>query len=87
MRLAIDPSHGCESGGGVAEGLVPVQQKASSACCGAPVNRVTPGSEDFTCRECKKPTTKVMSDATAHWTCHCGARRSQVITRATDEAE
>jgi hypothetical protein len=38
------------------------KQKASSACCGAPLNRVTPGVDEFTCRECGEPCERVMGD-------------------------
>jgi hypothetical protein len=36
--------------------------KASSACCGVPLNRVTPGVDEFTCRACGNPTERVLSD-------------------------
>lgn len=85
MGLAIDASHGCPSGGGVAKGLVPVQRKASSACCGAVL--AEGGSEEagHTCTGCGNATTRVLAEPVAHWTCHCGQRRSQVVTQATDE--
>ena len=38
------------------------QRKASSACCGKPIDRVAPGAELFTCRECGGPTERVLSD-------------------------
>jgi len=41
--------------------LVLTQQKASSACCGAPLNRVAPAAEEFTCRSCDRPTERVLS--------------------------
>jgi hypothetical protein len=85
MSLAIDTRHGCKGGGGVAKGLIPVQQKASSSCCGA---KLVPGGSDatgHTCADCKKPTTRVLAPRTAHWTCSCGKKRSQVVTEATDE--
>jgi hypothetical protein len=37
------------------------KQKASSACCGAPLSRVAPGAEEFTCRSCDRPTERVLS--------------------------
>jgi hypothetical protein len=37
-------------------------RKAHSACCQAPLNRVAPGVESFTCRECDRPTERVLSD-------------------------
>lgn len=85
MAIAIDVSHGCAAGGGVAKGLVPVQEKASSACCGAVLAEGGTPEAGFTCTACGKATTRVLSDMTAHWTCKCGQRRQQVITRATDE--
>jgi hypothetical protein len=36
-----------------------VHQKALSACHGAPLDRVTPGVDEFTCRECGEPTERV----------------------------
>lgn len=86
MGLAIDTGHGCPSGGKAARGLVPVQQKASSACCGAVLNVGGTDAAGYTCSACSKPTTKVMGDQIAHWTCDCGQKRQQLITRATDEA-
>lgn len=85
MSVAIDVRHGCPSGGGVKQGLVPVQKKASSACCGAKLAEGGTVEAGFTCTSCGKATTRVLSDPVAHWTCHCGQRRSQVITQATDE--
>jgi hypothetical protein len=35
---------------------VAVHQRAESACCAAPLDRVTPGAEEFTCQECGQPT-------------------------------
>lgn len=37
-------------------------RKAASACHGAPLNRATPGVDEFTCRECGEPTERVLSD-------------------------
>lgn len=102
MSLAIDTSHGCRSGGGVRPGVVPVQQKASSACCGAKLAlaestkaalaAATTEEEylavtvAYTCKDCGQPAAKVLAQPVAHWTCVCGVKRSQVITTATDEA-
>ena len=82
MSLAIDTSHGCADGGAVAAGLVPVQRKASSACCSALLDLADDGS--FTCQNCGKATTRVLAHPVAHWTCTCGQRRSQVITTPTE---
>jgi hypothetical protein len=82
--VAIDTRHGCPSGGGVAKGRVPVQKKASSACCGATLAEGGTPETGFTCTACGKSTTRVLSDPVAHWTCHCGQKRSQVITTPTE---
>jgi hypothetical protein len=80
--IAIDVSHDCESGGGVMPGAIPVQRKASSACCGA---RLAEGGTDeagFTCTGCAKPTVRTVGQPVALWTCVCGERRQQIVTEA-----
>lgn len=84
-RIAIDASHDCEGGGGVMPGLIPVQQKASSSCCGAKLAEGGTDEAGHTCTACGQATTRVLGPKTAHWTCTCGQRRSQVITEAHDE--
>jgi hypothetical protein len=84
--VAIDTSHDCEGGGRVAGDLVPVHQKASSACCGAVLAEGGTDEAGHTCTGCSQPTTKVMGPPTAYWTCGCGTVRSQVVTTPTDVA-
>jgi hypothetical protein len=72
----------------VAGGLVPVHQKASSACCGALLD-AAPAPEGappaYLCKACGQPTERVLGPRTAHWTCACGQRRQQVVTEPQDE--
>lgn len=93
MPTIVNISHGCASGGGTAYvrdgavlpgGLIPVQAKASSSCCGATLAEGGTDEKGHTCTACGKPATKVMGAKTAHWTCPCGQRRSQVITDPQD---
>lgn len=91
----IDTSHDCEHGGVVAYldrdtgtlkpgGVIPVQAKASSSCCGATLAQGGTDQTGHTCTACGKPTAKVMGPKTAHWTCTCGQRRNQVVTEPQD---
>ena len=82
--VAIDPSHDCEGGGEPVKGLIPVHQAARSACCGAVLAEGGTDEAGHTCTECSKPTTKVMGEPTAHWTCVCGQARQQVVTQPQD---
>jgi hypothetical protein len=82
----IDVSHDCEHGenAGPATDLVPVHEKAESSCCGAVLAEGGTDETGYTCTQCSQPTAKVMGPPTAHWTCKCGTRRSQVITQPVD---
>lgn len=82
---APDFTHDCDSGGAPARGLIPVQRKASSACCGAKLAEGGTDEGGHTCTSCQQPAVKVMGQPTAHWTCICGQRRSQVITQPEDD--
>lgn len=82
--VTIDPGHDCESGGRPVEGLIPVHQAARSACCGAILAEGGTDEAGHACTGCGKPTTKVMGEPTAHWTCVCGQARSQVVTQPQD---
>jgi hypothetical protein len=66
-------------------GLIPVQRKASSSCCGEKLAEGGTDETGHTCTGCSQPTTRVLADPVAHWTCGCGQRRSQVVTTPTDE--
>lgn len=81
MKTIVNVTHGCASGGGAANGLIPVQRKASSACCGAKLDR---GPDGYICKGCGKPCARVMSDPVAHWTCTCGQKRHQQVTWPQD---
>lgn len=85
-ELSIDTSHDCEHGedAGPAGGVVPVHQAARSSCCGAVLAEGGTDEAGYTCTGCAKPCSKVMGDPTAHWTCLCGTRRSQVVTQPVD---
>lgn len=87
MSLAIDVSHECGASEPehIKPGAIPVQQKASSSCCGAKLAEGGTDEAGHACTGCQKPTTKVMGPPTAHWTCGCGVRRSQVVTVPVDE--
>lgn len=87
MSVAIDVRHGCGATGveHIKPGAIPVQRKAASACCGAKLAEGGTDEAGHTCTECAKPTEKVLGPASAHWTCGCGVRRSQVVTQAVDE--
>jgi hypothetical protein len=39
-------------------------RKAESACHGAPLDRVQDGADEFTCRQCGQPTTRVLGEPT-----------------------
>lgn len=80
----IDVSHDCESGGGSVTDTAPVHQAASSSCCGAVLAEGGTPETGFTCSQCGEPCERVLGEPTAHWTCHCGTRRSQVITVPVD---
>lgn len=41
---------------------VAVHQKAGSACCAAPLDRVAEGTEEFTCQECGQRTEWVLGE-------------------------
>jgi hypothetical protein len=41
---------------------VAVHRTAQSACCAAPLDRVAPGAEEFTCRGCGEPTERVYAE-------------------------
>lgn len=84
MSLAIDIRHDCPEEG-IKPGAIPVIRKASSKCCGAKLAEGGTDEAGHTCSGCSKPTEKVLGPATAHWTCACGVRRSQVVTVAQDE--
>lgn len=83
--MAIDVSHGCEGGGDAVGGTVPVHEAARSSCHGAILAEGGTPETGFSCTECGQPCDRVMGPPTAHWTCHCGTRRSQVITQPIDE--
>lgn len=80
----IDVAHDCEDGGDAAGGAVAVHEKASSSCCGAVLAEGGTPETGFTCTVCGQPCELVLGPPTAHWTCVCGTRRSQVITQVTD---
>ena len=82
--IAIDVSHGCGPDAAPAPGVIPVQRKASSSCCGATLAEGGTDETGHTCTACRQPATKVLGEPTAHWTCKCGQRRSQVITTPTE---
>ena len=84
MPAFVNTSHNCPGGGAAAPGLIPVQRKASSGCCGATLAAGGADEKGHTCTACGKPATKVMGPRTAHWTCACGQRRSQVVTEPQD---
>lgn len=84
MQIAIDTTHDCDAEG-IMPGVIPVHQKASSACCGEVLAEGGTDEAGHACTGCQKTTTKVMGPPTAHWTCGCGQRRSQEITTAVDE--
>lgn len=85
MSVAINTAHDCEHGGGIMPGLIPVHRKAASACCGAVLAEGGTDEAGHTCTGCSQPADKVLGPPTAHWTCHCGQRRSQVVTEPVDE--
>lgn len=80
-----DFTHDCDGGGEPAPGLIPVQRKASSSCCGAALAQGGTDESGHTCTACSQPAAKVVGPATAHWTCACGTRRSQVMTEPEDD--
>jgi hypothetical protein len=82
----IDVSHDCEHGenAGPTTGAVALHEKAGSSCCGAVLAAGGSDADGYTCTQCGQPCQKVMGALTAHWTCHCGTRRQQVVTQATD---
>lgn len=82
--VSIDVTHDCEGGGDAVGGAVAVHQAARSACCGAILAEGGTDEKGYTCTQCGQPTTKVMGDPTAHWTCKCGTVRTQVITKPVD---
>lgn len=84
--IAIDVSHGCEGGGEPVDGLVPVHQAARSSCCGEVLAEGGTDEAGYHCTACSQPCQKVMGEPTAHWTCKCGTKRSQVITQPQDVA-
>lgn len=85
-QVAISTDHGCEGGGAAVGDLIPVHQAARSSCHGAVLAEGGNDETGYACTECSQACTKVMGPPTAHWTCHCGTRRSQVITEPIDEA-
>jgi hypothetical protein len=82
--IQVNTAHDCEHGGGTGPGLIPVQRKASSGCCGAKLAEGGTDGSGHTCTACGKPAAKVMGPRIAHWTCLCGQKRSQVITEPQD---
>lgn len=85
--LPIDIRHGCGATGPehIKPGSVVAQRKASSACCSATLAEGGTDEAGHTCTGCGKPTERVLGPRTAHWTCGCGVRRSQVINDPVDE--
>jgi len=83
MATLVNTTHDCEHGGG-ATGVIPVQRKASSSCCGATLAEGGTDEAGHTCTGCGKPCTRVLGQPAAHWTCRCGQRRQQVITDPQD---
>ena len=83
-KYLVNLDHGCKDGGGARPGAIAVQAKASSSCCGATLAEGGTDETGHTCTKCGKPATKVMGPKTAHWTCVCGQRRSQVVTEPQD---
>lgn len=81
---APDYTHGCADGG-AADGVPVAQRKASSQCCGAKLAEGGTDENGHTCTQCGQPAVKVLGPKTAHWTCTCGQRRSQVLTEAVDD--
>jgi hypothetical protein len=81
----ISVAHDCEGGGDAVGGVVPVHRKASSSCCGAVLAEGGSDEAGYACTGCSQPCEKVLGPRTAHWTCHCGTRRSQVIAEPVDE--
>jgi len=95
MTALPDITHDCEHGGIVAcldretgtlepGGMIAVQAKASSSCCGAKLAEGGTDEKGHTCTGCNKPAAKVMGPRTARWTCLCGQPRQQVITEPQD---
>jgi hypothetical protein len=84
MTALPDFTHDCDGGGGPAPGLIPVQRKAASSCCGAKLAEGGTPETGFTCSGCSEPAERVQGPATAHWTCTCGQPRHQVLTDPED---
>jgi hypothetical protein len=84
-QVTISTDHDCDGGGEAVGGAIGVHQATRSACHGAILAEGGTDETGYTCTGCSQPTTKVMGPPTAHWTCHCGTRRSQVVTQPVDE--
>jgi hypothetical protein len=84
-EVMIDTSHDCGDGAAPTTGIVAIHTRASSSCCDAILAEGGTDETGYTCAQCAKPCSKVMGSPTAHWTCTCGTRRSQVITQPVDE--
>jgi len=83
--IVLDPAHGCEGGGSVGPGVIPIQQHAASSCCGAVLQEGGTDEAGHTCTGCGKPTGKVMGPPTMYWGCgDCGETRSQVVELPAD---
>jgi hypothetical protein len=80
----IDVSHHCGDDAGPDSGVVAVHQAARSSCCGEVLAEGGTPETGFSCTGCGQPCERVLGDLTAHWTCLCGTRRSQVLTVPTD---
>lgn len=85
MTALPDFTHDCEGGGEPAHGMIAAGRKASSQCCGAKLAEGGTDESGHTCTGCGQPAAKVLGAATAHWTCLCGQRRSQVMTQPEDD--